>query len=882
MSATPLYTFLRTKGTSFYAFPSAVRDLNYDFTTSKVNFSKFILLNIPRQEIDRTDLETNCQNDGVMNFSDYQYGPRFFNYAPGSQTFPGPVPTTFADQLIESLRNYVANYDEVIHTSQINTTNDFYNVNETQTPTEMIFFKWCRKNNLIDFEPAWDQIDWDKNNHDFANTNAPSSTATDYFRQYLWKERDVINYSVSSILYGNIVSGAFTITINQQAKIKNGDQFIFTGNIDPNYITTGISYIVSNVSINGNLTSFTIVSSGVSTPTYSNVGCYLNYNTLVVYVGEIQSQSIIENSDLNYIEVAANVYAHAGQTPVVLFKLNTNLNYYPNLELPILSDQIQPEIVGAENLTSPIRVNPSNYPGGFYGLFDTDNQTYLCSNGDQLRYSGDYYGIKLSNNVGLSQPGYFEQLTQFNSNNIDGVSIDYDLTHYFQANLPNVNVSNFDDFNSFNFNNIPPSDFNFNAILWYYEMDNGSGDIVWNLYGIEFLNNPNDNENNDDNLYNYIDTYDKRVSNGSQDGTSYIFNLNNYVLNDNNTEPLGYDPTTLSNTNSFDLYTKVLQQNSKMYNQLNVIVSGFTNINTQIFNMQSLIYSQTDIQVLQQQMTNMQNLLSLYSTMQLANSTTNAIQVDYSGTYPMVKINSLNTEYSIITNVNCSDIYNFNVLHSQSMQVIVPPSNQELLIINNNINQSTPNLNILLNQELNLGQSFDIIIQPNLSSISNTLNININFNTNGSIVETNLLSVPLPLDISSYNQLNPTASTYLNSYYINQNLTEYSSQINTNNTQYLSVSTNFSVQPLFNIGDFLYIDNLYLMTGSSIFDYSGAYSISNTGISLYTMSPALPNYNLISTLKMSYYKGMKINILRVNGTTTSSITDRYRITKEYL
>ena len=73
----------------------------------------------------------------------------------------------------------------------------------------------------------------------------------------------------------------------------------------------------------------------------------------------------------------------------------------------------QQEIVGAENTNSPIRLRPQDYPGTHYGYFDTVDKTYKCETGDKLRYKGDYYGINLTNNIGLDFENYFENLIVF-------------------------------------------------------------------------------------------------------------------------------------------------------------------------------------------------------------------------------------------------------------------------------------------------------------------------------------------------------------------------------------------------------------------------------------------------------------------------------------
>ena len=56
-----------------------------------------------------------------------------------------------------------------------------------------------------------------------------------------------------------------------------------------------------------------------------------------------------------------------------LFRTSFDDNYKPNQKFPILPSQYQPEIIGAESFTSPIRSNPENYPGDYWAQFDDPN-----------------------------------------------------------------------------------------------------------------------------------------------------------------------------------------------------------------------------------------------------------------------------------------------------------------------------------------------------------------------------------------------------------------------------------------------------------------------------------------------------------------------------
>jgi hypothetical protein len=65
-------------------------------------------------------------------------------------------------------------------------------------------------------------------------------------------------------------------------------------------------------------------------------------------------------------------------------------------------------------------------------------------------------------------------------------------------NIELNNISNFDQFNALEVNNQPPRDFEFNAILWYYTVEDATGNRKTNLYGVSFLDNPENNPNTDE------------------------------------------------------------------------------------------------------------------------------------------------------------------------------------------------------------------------------------------------------------------------------------------------------------------------------------------------------------------------------------------------
>ena len=839
--------------------------MNDNFTLS---FSKYALLNIPEQVV--VGGSSKDQTKGVMNFDKNSSNTdlRFFNFQPGGNA---DLPANFSDQMVESLRNYVSNYDATLRESRINQNTDFFNVNELTTSTEMIFWKWCKKLNLFDLEPAEHQIDWDKNLSDFTNINGTDNT---FFQKYLWKEREIKHYS--GILVDD--GGSPKITILGVARFKVGDTINFSGDtttIISGDISGGTDYNISFTSTE----TIIILSSGNAVGS-ENTEIFLKYHRLIECVGDIQSVSQIQTSRHNFTDISIQIPHHGGATPTILFHNDNTSNYYPGMEMPVLPQEQQVEINGSENTNSPIRKNPENYPGTFFGYFDTYDKTYKCNIGDRNRYSGDYYGVNLTNNNGIDENDYEEKLTDFDSSNIDGMKIDFNQDHYLKMNLPEYLIKNFDEFNSAYFDE-SPRDYTFNAILWYYDLDDGSGEIVTNLFGIEFLNNPNDDNDDCDVNNKLITPYSKLVSNGEQDGYSYIFDLNLNINIDNDVLPLSYDPTTIHNQFSFDLYQNILQSNALLQESFINIVDGHVDIQEELFSLRSQIMSDIDKEKMSKQINNLNDLLTLYSTMQIVDSNTITTEVLYEGAYPTIKLNNINTSYDDIINLNISDVYEY-IDSNPTLNYNIPVSKKNktrLNIINenNNFNGKTK---ILINQDLNYKQEMEIYITPKMSETVTDLDIYINYNDGDVISEEQLIFTTLPIDLTHYDANIPDNSIYNSGKYINSLLETYSNSISYNGTT--NETTIDIMNPLFVINDYIYIDNFYLDDGVSIIDKSGVYKIKTHNTTNIIIELDTDNMTLSSTLKLTYYKGIKYNILRQSEAENDTISNRYLITKELL
>jgi len=720
--STPLYKSMKQRGSTFYAFPSTKHHTN-------PNFSKFVLINIPKKE-----------NNKVLDFDDLQtFGIYTDNLTPTDK---------YADELVESLRNYVANQDTVYLESKITSRKEFYSIQEPRTPTERIFWKWMKKMKAIDFEPALHKVDWDKNLPDFENPYADTTTNSDYFRKYLWKEREPIDYLISSIT--EIGGGKYELFIEYFARFRVGDKVYLSGDNIGDFSYENL-YTVDSILYDNNTTTV-IIDTDVSGPqTLENVYITLKYHRLVQYIGEINVKSEVQTASKNQTEVIAYVPHQAGKTPTILFKINDDTNYYTGLKLPLLSEEIQTEIKGAENYTSPIRQNPSDYPGLYYGQFDSSNKTYETSTGDKVRLKGDYYGIKRNNNTGLQANDYIERLNEFDSTNIDGVGLNFNLNHYLKMQITDDQVGfNFDEFNQLSIDGEPPQNFEYNAVLWYYDVD-VDGKVVSNLYGITFLNNPDD----DDNDPAHISTYEKLVSTEDHDGLSYQHVLNISTSVDNDTSSLAFDPLSLNNTFGFDLYSNVMSNLGKLNESFINIINEFIRINNEMNDVKSTVYTQTDLDLIKSKLKNMEELLKLYSTYQFTETETVKISTNYSGVYPSISFNVKSVEYGNIINLTSTDIYNYTMATGIEMVINLPDTSKLLLNITNdditNYSNETE-FSILLNSDLKYKQSIEVYLNAVDAQYTNKLSFYINYN-DGSVEgakRTLLLdNLYLPVDIGT-------------------------------------------------------------------------------------------------------------------------------------
>lgn len=875
--STPLYRYMKERGSTFYAFPSSSMHKN-------PKFSKFTLLNIPNKIEDiRFDFEKE-------NFN----GTPFQIYTDDNN----PVPK-FSDQLIESLRNYVANHDTIMRDSKINTQEGFYNVEEKQTPSEVIFWKWLKKMGAIEFEPAEHKIDWDKNHPDFDNPNSDTISNTDYFRKYLWKEREPKEYAIQYIEYqhdpSDINNNIARLIVSYPARLKVGDKIILSGNIGTE-LTPDIEYEIIQFDENeDNSRDIYIKDSNITVDVTDPTGSLiLSYSKVVQYIGEINAVSEVRTATKDETEILAYIPHQAGSTPSVLFTSKVDTNYYPNVELPILPEQIQTEIRGAEKLESPIRKYPNNFPGLYFGQFDTPNKTYLASDGDKIRYSGEYFGILRNNNIGLSEEDYVELLSEFDDTNLDGINIDFDLEHYLKMSFTDEQVGyNFDEFNQVIINGQEPQSFEYNAILWYYEIEGDNEDdtnLYTNLYGITFLNNP---DNDDDSDGTYITPYKKLINNDEHDGLSYKHVLNISTSIDNDTSTMSFDPTTVHNTFGFDLYQNIMSNVAKLNESFINIINEFLRINSDMNNIKSIVYSQVDINELKFKIQNLEELLRLYERYQFVDTESVKVISDYSGVYPTLSFQINHVEYANIYNITMQDIYDYKVANNENYLIEIPNTNKVLARITNNDTTNFGELGIVLEKDLNYKQSLEVSIDADGAFFSNEFRIYIKvLNTDTTEYEdVELLdNIFLPTDIADNTPNNVVYSTaYYNDTHTSHSVHQIQVSGDTINdfdktAVYTTGKNNFGK---LNYDEQVLIDNFKVVDDNgNIKDFTGVYSINQTpqyhNDEYFVIDLVSLGYTLISNPTIRIIKGYNIKITRVNDDNTALLSDKYLIEKTYI
>lgn len=878
----PLYKNMKSNGTSFYAFPGASEDIASSRNNPNINFyfSHYALLNIPAQ-----NLVAGSQSNPIR----FDFDNSFYKLdAIGQQA------TSFKEQLVESLRNYVANHEVTIRESRLNNTEFYYDSTELPTTAEKIFFKWCRKLNLIQFEQAVDGDEYFGNLVEFERENLTDDA---FFPEILWKEREVNDYSIKYFRQSTVSGLTTRLMIEFQSPTTNykvGDTIKLFDLDDTSvyYTSNNQQYtILAVVEADNTYNQQVVINLNYSSSEVGTGTANLVYHKFVQYIGNINGVNNVQEANRSYQEVWAHVPAHTGQTPDVLFRTRVDRNYKPNMLFPILPAQYQPEILGAELANSPIVSNPQNYPGNFYAQFDSQFEyTYRTSDGDSIRRSGEYFGV-----TGDITAPVIETST------LDGLSLDFNTNHYVKMNILDAEMTTFDEFNSMMVDNLPPSDFEFNAILWYYTVEDTNGNTATNLYGISFLDNPDNNPIEEETGIR-ISPVKKLVATDTQDGTAYQFSLNlNYNIINENTQDT-FNPAAINSLFSFSLFNEAMSRLAQTNDSFNEIIAEQNSLKIELSNLKQLVYTQADFANINSKFAFLESMITSLQSIQIQSS--NTIRVNQTAavsSFPTVSLENIDPVYNEVYNISTTTLYGDT--GASPVSVLVPTNKDFLInIVNNDTTaQILPNnekLVVYLDRDLDYRQSVDITIDSTAVATQNKqFEFYISYSDTTLPVVTRAIG---PLDFPIYYN---TSNQRLNLASTTESL-EYEISL-TGNIEMSSSS--FLTLPILNIsstilantvvkGDVFQLRNMVVGTASTI-NMSGQYvveSVSSTNIILDMSGNTLVkdwvatnvvsstlglNDKIASKPYLSINRGSKWRITRITAGEADSFGSRYLIQK---
>lgn len=221
------------------------------------------------------------------------------------------------------------------------------------------------------------------------------------------------------------------------------------------------------------------------------------YYRVAQYIGDIDIVNSVQNNTNAYSEVYIHVPTSDGNTPLVLFKNVSDVNYGPSMILqnrpvdPLDTDylvgrhyyDVNPAGLSIKAFYDQDVVgSPSSY---FYNtgtsLYDIPANWY-----DPLVGPNAYFTDSLFDDVTIDmiQKVYGLTTVTYQRSRLDGVQIDFTATNY-KPIVDNPALTTIQQYNA----TVDAQPFEFNAVLVYYDVydANNPEDVQTNLYGVLFL-----------------------------------------------------------------------------------------------------------------------------------------------------------------------------------------------------------------------------------------------------------------------------------------------------------------------------------------------------------------------------------------------------------
>ena len=345
--------------------------------------------------------------------------------------------------------------------------------------------------------------------------------------------------------------------------------------------------------------------------------------------------------------------------------------------------------------------------------------------------------------------------------------------------------------------------------------------------------------------------------------------MNFNIINDNTIET--YNPEAVNSLFGMNLFNQAMSKLASLNDNFINIIAENALLKEEIQTVKSLLYTQTDINVLNTKIANLERLLRLYATIQIQNS--DSIRTNFSpGSPPTLSLETTDTPYSEIRVVNTSTMYN---TQGSVPIVIGVPFNKKFMIqvVNNDeVDLTLPEgekLTLVIDKDLALKQSVEINILPSqFSSENKKLDIFIRSNYTGSTTEVLILGdINLPVSYNKVNNIQNTAYLWKQS-----NLEiDFAKPITLLDGNLLEVPFTGDLNILQNTiknGDTYEINNLFVGT-SSVYDFSGQYVINSVA----GITSSYATFNVSSNKSIVDYGASASLPLEVHGTSSSMLSN---------
>ena len=319
-------------------------------------------------------------------------------------------------------------------------------------------------------------------------------------------------------------------------------------------------------------------------------------------------------------------------------------------------------------------------------------------------------------------------------------------------------------------------------------------------------------------------------------------------------------------------------------------------IQDEILNLKTLLYSQTQVDEINQKINFLENLLRLYSSNQIVGSDTISVRSVIQGGNSYVALDSIDGKYNPVEVVRTTDMFNVS---GPVSYLIKPSQNKDFLlkVINDDINPQFLGQNIRLNltidRDLDFGQTVDIIVD---SSDTATQNKQLDIFIRSDFTLTALtqgLELPIYYNIST-NATN-TAKKFKNfgfSPNFNQNVLLFSDY----SLLVPFYEPNTLIKKTMKVGDYVLFEDFVVGSASTV-DFSGQYKLLNIDANDPKMwfdlsdNPIVTNYifgsgisfpicldnYLCNAFTIKYNKGYKISITRTAKRLTGNVSNDYQI-----